>query len=277
MQALPLRDEVREARRRSKEAEAAMTLSQQVGIALSAVSVTERQVRGMDVDDVELPGGELVKQAIEAYPELAGLADIAPDPQAPLLKRLEQRRVQLRTIDQVIRPLASQLEERAHKVHELQHEQYQILQKPEYEELREQLNTRHATRSRCNMALGRLRGRRQSLMPAERAVEMFLPQAEQELARPDDGFNREMARGRLLTLVETLDTTARVLGLEVSLPDLSKLNDPDCDDDVLHEAARALHVLQDAARVEVEELDAEIERLEAELEEATDWMLAVTG
>ena len=207
MQELPLRDEVRKARETAKRAEQAMSLSQQVGIALSAVSVCERQIRGMDVDELELPGEEAVAEAIAEWPELEGLSGIAPKPDTPLMHQLAQRRMQLRTIDQVIKPYVRQFEEASAKVHELQMQQFQVLQRPEYTDLREQLEEKGRTRTRCTIALGRLRGRRQTLLPAIKSVEMFLPQTRAEMSDLDEGLNREMARGRLLTLIGTIDRT----------------------------------------------------------------------
>lgn len=277
MQVLPLREEVREARERSDAAERAMNLSQQAGVALTALSVVERQLAELDYPEFDLPGDAVIDRAIADYPELAGLADIAPTPDMAPSRRLEQRRLQLRTVDQFLRPIAATLEERSMEVHELQHQQFKLLQQPEYAELREELDRRNDIRRKGTLTMSRLRTRRQSLLPAEKAVDDFLPQAETELAHREEGINRELARARLHTLVETLDTTARTMGLEVPLPDPHSLAADDCPDAVLQEAVEALRALREAARAEAEILDEEMERVQAEIDEATAWMLERTG
>lgn len=277
MQTLPLRDEVAQARIRAKRAEDAMNLSQQTGIALTAIAIVERQVRALDLDEVELPGDAIVESAAAAYPELAALRDIGPDPSTPPTRQLEQRRMQLRTIDQVLRPLAADFDDLSAEVHELQHQQFRMLQQPEYAELREELDARNDIRRRASIAMGRLKARRESLLPAEKAVELFLPQAEQELAAADDPMQRELARGRLLTLLQTLDTAARAVGQHMELPDTTLLMDPDCPVAVLSDAVRALSVLRDATHTEAAKLQEKIDHQQALADQATAWMLERTG
>lgn len=277
IQRLPLADEIAEARVRAKRAESAALLLQQCGIALSAAAVIGRQLESIANYDYELPGTDVVEQGMEEWSELAGLADIQPDPDAPFRKQLEQRRLQLRTVEQVLQPEAAKQDTLNHRVHELQHEQSHIMRQPEWDELREALNVRAEVRRKCINTLARLRMRRQSLLPSSSAIDEFLPQLRHELDHLDEGFNRQFARNRLLTLVTTISATARALNLYAQLPDPSLLLSADTEDQVLHDAVTALEVLRDAAGRETETLQAEIDRVQAELDEATEWMLARTG
>lgn len=277
MNVLPFADEVREARALAAQAEKAANLSQRIGIVLSAVSITERQVRSIDTDEVEIPGAEVIAEAIDTYPELAGLSAIAPDPSTPALRQLAQRRLQLKTIDQLVRPLAADHHERMTRVHELQHQQIKALQDPRFDALRAELDARGEVRRKGFMTVSRLRSRRQSMLPTERAIDDFLPQVQTELDNEGSARDLEFARMRLLTLVDTLGITARSVGMEAHLPDTTVLADPDCSRASMEAAVAGLQQLRAATQIEIEMLEAEISRIEAEIDEATEWMVSRTG
>jgi hypothetical protein len=267
---LPLYEEVREARRLAEEADAATRLHHEAGPTLIALSVLGRRLEAGDRSDPELPGDALIEAAIERFPHLAPLRDIAPRPDARPTERLGARRQQLLALQQMLAPIASQQETRAHRIHQLQHQQHHYLLAPEFAELRAGIEARNEERHQLQLKLGDLRNRASALGPIQHDLEQYLPDEADLLA---DGS--AAAHARILAVARLLGPMLAALGLPDVTPDDATLDATDA------EALRAADALLRSRLRELAEENAriasEIALLTQEFELATRWILDRTG
>lgn len=269
MKALPNASQVREARRLANEADKAALLVGRCAAVVTSLNVLARQAEAGTIEGFEIPGQEIIDDAIETFPTLANLRDIDPDTREDLQVGLRKRRQQLASLEQLLAPVVAQQIARAREIHHLQHEQAQLLQQPEWDELRADLAERHALHQAAMGRIPPLQLRRNTALPAARATEQLLPQVAEELADP---AHQHIGRHRLVSLLQGLESICSGSGLQVDVPSPEwAANDGP---DAVLERLRTFHV---ALTEELAAIEAELEASSELAQGHMDWILARTG
>lgn len=274
---LPLFEEVREARRLAVESDQAARLHTQAGTTLSALSIAGRRItHGVELPS-SLPGDDLIDEAIQAFPHLNSIAELAPAVELPAEQRLARRRQQLLALQELLAPIASQQQARAARVHALQHEQFHHLSDPAYAELRQGIEERNRYRADVQLAIIDQRNRLNGLAPACEGLDQLLPMIAAELEHLDDPVARSRAASRLTAATRIVGPALAVASISVPLPASIAAGTVTVDDDGLRAALDAWTRLAAALHSERDACQAELERLTRTYDDATAWILERTG
>jgi len=274
---LPLFDEVREARRLATESDDAARLHSQAGTALSALSVAGQQVaHGLPLRG-DIPGDDIIAEAMARFEHLAALSDLAPAADQPVPERLSRRRQQLLSLQELLGPIASQQQARAARVHQLQHEQFHHLTEPAYAELFQGIEQRNQERAELQLGIVDQRNRLTGLAPACEGLEQLLPAIHEDLRQASDPRSLTRARARLAAAGRIVAPALAAGGLPIPLPPILVAPPPALDHRDASHAIDALQRFAEALHAERAHAQAEIERLTAAHRAATRWILERTG
>jgi hypothetical protein len=219
---LPLSDEIRAARAAVDGSQAALRVKQRLTAARTAMSIVEAQHQRRLPVPQELPGEDLILELASTFRELAELPSVCR-PTDPMGVRLKARVQQLELASQAIGPLVEAAEADAGLLHELQHRQHHMLERPEWAAAVAELAELGARRDEIAVRMAPLRHQLALVGPVREMLLGFHPQLQEELvlaARTEDPHGlvawraAVMAHNQLVGLAGVIQQ----LGLSILLP-----------------------------------------------------------
>ncbi len=175
MDELPLVNEIRDARRRIEEASPAGDHLQLVESSRMALSILERHhQRQPDLDFGTLPGDDILPPIAERWTHLADMALV--DQTGDINQRLLARRSQLDGLADALRPLSKDERLYSSQLHELRHEQHELLKSPKYAEQMAEVARIAGLRDELYAELAPKQGRLAGVAPSRHMIETFQQQ-----------------------------------------------------------------------------------------------------
>ena len=276
MQQLPNADAVRAARKLAVESERAALLISRCGSAKSALNLLSQQLQHLPALAITLPAEPLIAEAIELFPSLAAVLDIAPTEDDDMPTRIRKRHQQVASIEQMLDPIAAQQHARGHAVHHLQQEQSKLLSLPEWAELRMAIAERQAAAAEATRTIGPLRTRLGQLSPLAQALARFVPEVQADLDHLEQDPGRiTFAVRRMRALLSSLHDLSRSLALETHMP--SPADIPDAERNPVEQALAQLRVFEVAVVEERDSVASELDRAENIVTDSNNWILERTG
>ena len=263
---IPYRDEIREVRAKARRSEVAADLVRRARLIETELQVLRRQAELAPELPVATPGEPVIEEAIEAFPHLDALRQAAPDPAATGLARLTARVQQMRSLIQLLEPVASEYREHQHSLHHLSKAQGEALMAPEHDGHRAALQSHRREHAEASHTLQGLLLQRQVLEPLRILLSTLIPQARDLLAPPNPTLG---ARTMTATLCEQVAVLIEDTTLSLDLPDPSEVTDaPSTIEAALARLDRTLAAVDQ----EAQRLDALVEAARARADEHEGWL-----
>ncbi|MFK7929067.1 MAG: hypothetical protein AB8H79_12815 [Myxococcota bacterium] len=271
---LPLRDEIREARKVAERAEKATWLLHRADAVLQEIAGRlQHPHAGTDTP----PGEDIVEEAADGFVELRTLPDLSPSPGTDRLEALRARKTQLTMVQQTLASVAAQHNALSRAVHTLQRQQSEALKADKYEEVRAALAKHSDDRMTHHRRITTLQPIRQALLPFQMGFPRIADEIEEHLQTPESVVSLACANAKIAAMVQTLEAVVVQAGLDPEILESAVFACEPPNAPNLTAALQALRTRSEAVVARANELDEQIDEATAAYQRATDWLLQHTG
>lgn len=287
---LPFADDIQDARRSAEEADRAAADLNRIEATHLSIGIYQGQFRFRpDLSLDPLPGEGLVVALAETWPVLGDLGSSTPRAGEPTAVRLDARNQQLEVARRCLRPLATEREALARRLHDLEHRQRDALEEPRWAAQAADLARLVAERDRLVRELRPVEQQFALLRPMVAVVAPFLTRLREELGARDlpdpRGFLAWRAISLARAILESLASVLTPIHMDIPVPPPpARPGEPDPDPDAratlwwdVEGVCDRLDELSSALAADSERLDRLRRRLAAQYEETHRAILERTG
>ena len=240
MSRLPLYDEVREARARSVEANAAAAHLREVEGTTVSIGLLLAQANRHSELENEVPGDELVVALAERWPALSDLASEGPRSTQTYAQRLLARDAQLYAARRTLAPLASEAEHLHHELHHAVNHQAIAMERDGLTEAIAELGAINEQRVAVSQELVSVSTRASRLQPAFSMLDTFVDKLVKQTEKAADGsvLQATLALHLAASLARTTQLAFDELDLDANLPTAPETPSEIDIDEAMREAKR---------------------------------------
>jgi len=271
---LPLRDEIREARKAAERAQKATWLLHRADAAQQEVA---GRLKHTHAGTEAPPGEDVVQEAASGFEELATLLELSTPPGADRTDALRARKTQLSLVQQALAPMAANHNQLTRAVHALQRQQSEALKGDEYAEARDVLAKVTDERMTHHQRMTTLQPIRQALLPFQMGFPRIAAEIEEHLQDPESPVALACAKAKVDAMVQTLRAVVVHADLDPTILESAVLACEPPSAPNLVDALQALRSRSEAVVERARQLDEQIDEATEAYQRATDWILQHTG